>query len=84
VDEIMALVMQAISARAVVLIALLMTIGLFAAAMFVGTVLALVNAGLFGVIVFLPVLLRGSHGKKEHPRPRDSVGVEPEHVESET
>jgi hypothetical protein len=76
----MALVIQAISARAIVLLALLMTIGLFAAAMMVGTILALVNAGLFGIIVFLPVLVRGSHGKKE--RPTSSVRMEPEHLES--
>lgn len=60
----MALVLQVLSARAIILLALLMTLGLFAWALAVGTVLALVDAGLFAVLVFLPVLWNGSNGKK--------------------
>lgn len=76
-DEVMALVLQVLSARAIILLALLMTLGLFAWALAVGTVLALIDAGLFAVLVFLPVLWKGGHGKKTADAGVRSV--QPEH-----
>jgi hypothetical protein len=75
----MALVLRVISARAIILVALVMTLALFAWAMGQGTWLALSDAGLFAVLVFLPVLVKGSsNGKKTSDDARVRT-VEPEH-----
>lgn len=79
-DEFIALVVQVISARAVILLALLMTMGLFSWALWDETWIALADAALFAVIVFLPVLFRGSgNGKKEQRTDGRVHTVEPEH-----
>lgn len=44
--------------RLVLVVALLMTFGLFSWAIWLGTVLSLIAAGVFAVLVFLPILLR--------------------------
>jgi hypothetical protein len=57
--SILSLALQAVSARMVLLIALLMAFSLFCWSMAVGTTLSLYIAGSFAVLVFLPILLRG-------------------------
>jgi len=58
---VMTLALDALSARAIVLIAMLMTFGLFSWAMYESSYLTLTIAGSFAVLVFLPVLWR-PHG----------------------
>lgn len=74
----MGLILQAMASRVLVLLALLMTFGLFGWAMWEGTRLSLINAGLFAVIVLIPVLLRYSHVPKSRSSSRVHP-VEPEH-----
>lgn len=47
---------QVLAARVLAFVALLMTFGLFAWAMYVGTWLHFTIAGAFGLLIFLPVL----------------------------
>jgi hypothetical protein len=56
---------KVLAMRILVFMALVMAFGLFCWAIYVGTVLALVTSGTFGLIVFLPVLWRCA--RKEDP-----------------
>ncbi len=58
---------SAVATKALLYVAILMTFGLFSTALYLGTVLSLVAAAAFAVLVFLPVLLR-----KENPSGSDS------------
>lgn len=59
--------LRALSIRILVILALLMTFGLFAWAMWMQTILACIIASLFGGVIFLPVLIasrpRGEHAE---------------------
>lgn len=63
--DIVVLALKALSERCILLVAMSMGFGLFAWAMVVGTSLALGTAAAFAVLVFLPVLMRGSNGTKD-------------------
>jgi hypothetical protein len=63
--SVLALALQALSARLVLLVALLMTFGLFAWAMARPTVLDFSGAAGFACLVFLPVLWR-SHAHSQN------------------
>ncbi len=58
---VLSLALDALSAKVVVLIAMAMAFGLFAWAMAVGSVIAVITAAVFSVLVFLPILWR-AHG----------------------
>lgn len=57
---VLSLALQAVSQRIVVLLAMAMTFGLFAWAMWMHEWIALAIAGTFAALVFLPVLYRSS------------------------
>lgn len=58
---VLSLALDALSAKVVVLLAMVMSFGLFAWAMAVGTWLSVATAAIFSVLVFLPILWR-AHG----------------------
>lgn len=49
---------RVLAARSLIFLALIMSVGLFSAALVKGTWLALATAGTFAVSVFLPILFR--------------------------
>lgn len=61
----LSLVLKIISDRLAVLLALIMTFGLFCWALWAGTNISLIAAVLFAGSVFLPVLWRTSSGNKD-------------------
>jgi len=65
----LAIALRVLSARILVILALLMTFGLFSYAMYAQTILTCVIASIFGGIIFLPVLFtgrtRGEHAENE-------------------
>lgn len=65
--SIIGLLMKALSSRVLLIVAMLMTFGLFCWSMYLGTALSLVVACAFAVLVFLMILLKGdgSHVRKE-------------------
>lgn len=60
--EILSLALKALTERAILLISMGMVFGLFAWAINIATWLALATAATFAVLVFLPLLVRGSKG----------------------
>ena len=56
---------RVLAMRAMVYLALLMTVALFSAALYKGTWVALAASGTFAVLVFLPILYRCA--RKEDP-----------------
>jgi succinate-acetate transporter protein len=56
--SILSVALQAVAAKVVVIIGLLMVFGLFCWAMFLHDLIALAVAGAFALVVFLPVLFR--------------------------
>lgn len=64
--SLLALALQAVNARMILIIALFMSFGLFCWAMYMGTFLALGTAAVFASFVFLPILFKGDgHVRKE-------------------
>jgi hypothetical protein len=62
----LALALRVLAERLLTLLALLITAGLFAWAMWMQTVLACIIATLFGGVIFLPVLLVGRRRGADH------------------
>ncbi len=58
ITTVLSLALQALSAKAVILLSMVMTFGLFAWAMADKTPISSITAGVFAVLVFLPVLWR--------------------------
>lgn len=65
ITDILRIAMQALGARSLVFLALAMAFGLFAWAMYLNGVMALAVAVAFSVLVFLPVLLKGSRNHEQ-------------------
>lgn len=61
----LALALKLLSDRISVLLAMSMAFGLFCWALWAGSVIALCAAAAFSMLVFLPVLWRGSSGNKD-------------------
>lgn len=60
------LALRTITERLLVILALLMTAGLFSWAMWMQTVLSCIIASLFGGVIFLPVLFVGRQRSPSH------------------
>ena len=60
VPAVLAMALQALTAKVVILLSMGMTFGLFAWAMWAHEWIAVATAGLFAAIVFLPVFLRST------------------------
>lgn len=62
VATVLSLALQALSAKAVVLLAMTMCFGLFAWAMASASWISVSTAAIFACLVFLPILWRSHHG----------------------
>jgi len=75
--------LQLLQARLITLIAMLLTAGLFGWAMYAQTLLGCIIAAIWGLIVFLPVLMTGRGGydapapQRQPERPPTEGGDEP-------
>ena len=65
VTAVLAMALQALTAKVVVILAMLMSGGLFAWAMGKGDWVALATASSFAILVFLPVLWRQTHANQD-------------------
>jgi hypothetical protein len=64
--SILSLALQLVSAKIILILALGITAGLFAWAMWYGKLIPLAIAASFAILVFLPILLRGDRNAQQN------------------